>query len=311
MNRIFLKLKEIEIGYLIGIIFILSLLFFWESMGSTASTCKGTDELMMFPSTEGAQSLSMMIRTERGKLIIIDGGWDSDAEMLKEKIQTYGGVVDAWLLTHPHADHAGALLQILQEGNSDIEIKKIYESFADLEWYQTYAPDDPGITAALLDCFKQLPQGTVDDRIGRGTIIRVDDVSIEVMNDRGEITENAVNNSCIVYKLTVKGKSVMILGDLAYEGGEQLLQDVGAEALKSDVVQMAHHGQEGVGKDVYAAISPEVCLWPTPQWLWDNDNGGGPGSGPWSTLETRTWMQELHVQKNRCTKDGDIYMCFQ
>lgn len=295
----------------VSVMILLLLLFCCGWIQSAFPASEGADELMMFPATQGAQSLSMMVRTAHGKLIVIDGGWDSDAEMLKEKIQANGGTVDAWLLTHPHGDHAGALLKILQEGNSGIQIKKIYASFAAPEWYQTYAPDDPGITAELLDCFRQLPQGTVDDQIGKGTTIQVDDVQIEVMNDRGNITENAVNNNCIVYKLMIRGKSVLILGDLGYEGGEQLLQDAGAEALKSDVVQMAHHGQGGVGKDVYEAISPEVCLWPTPQWLWDNDNGGGPGSGPWSTPETRTWMEELQVRENLCTKDGDIHMYFQ
>ena len=33
---------------------------------------------------------------------------------------------------------------------------------------------------------------------------------------------------------------------------------------------MAHHGQDGVEMDVYRVIKPEICLWPTPDWLWDN-----------------------------------------
>lgn len=43
---------------------------------------------------------------------------------------------------------------------------------------------------------------------------------------------------------------------------------------------------------------------PTPDWLWDNDSGAGKGSGPWKTLETRSWMEELGVREHIVAKDG-------
>ena len=76
-------------------------------------------------------------------------------------------------------------------------------------------------------------------------------------------------------------------------GGKKLLACCPAEKLRQDVVQMAHHGQNGVDKEFYAHIMPKVCLYCTPDWLWENDNGGGRNSGPWKTLETRRWMEEL------------------
>lgn len=71
---------------------------------------------------------------------------------------------------------------------------------------------------------------------------------------------------------------------------------------------MAHHGQQGVDQDAYALIAPTTCLWPSPAWLWNNDNGGGVGSGPWGTLTTRAWMDSLGVKDNRSLKDGDVHM---
>lgn len=72
-----------------------------------------------------------------------------------------------------------------------------------------------------------------------------------------------------------------------------------------DIVQMSHHGQNGVGYEVYKALNPKICLWPTPQWLWDNDKGNGPGTGPWTTQETRNWMVRLGIKEYYVTKDGD------
>ena len=69
---------------------------------------------------------------------------------------------------------------------------------------------------------------------------------------------------------------------------------------------MSHHGQSGATKELYKEISPKICLWPSPDWLWNNDSGAGENSGPWKTLETRKWMEELGVTKNYIEKDGDI-----
>ena len=52
----------------------------------------------------------------------------------------------------------------------------------------------------------------------------------------------------------------------------------------------------GVDIDFYRAVQPRFCLWPTPDWLYDNDSGIGKGSGPWATLTVRQWMDELNVE---------------
>ena len=67
---------------------------------------------------------------------------------------------------------------------------------------------------------------------------------------------------------------------------------------------MSHHGQTGLTKEIYKVINPSICLWPTTRWLWENDNGNGFDSGPWTTLETRSWMYELGVEAHILQADG-------
>jgi hypothetical protein len=43
-----------------------------------------------------------------GNLVIIDGGYESDAESVRQIISEYDNHVSAWIITHPHPDHAGA-----------------------------------------------------------------------------------------------------------------------------------------------------------------------------------------------------------
>ena len=273
-----------------------------------SSRTGGVGELWMLGSKTGAQNLSIVIKSPHGKLIIVDGGWEADAEKLSSLILQQGGKVDAWLITHPHEDHVGALCAILNDTVRKIKIDKIYCSLATPDWYRQVSPTGAGIADQLLSAFTKLPVGTVTNNIGRGTEINIDDVNIRVLNNRGVYTYNGVNNSSLVYKISVSGQSILILGDLAYDGGKDLIKTCTAAELKSDIVQMAHHGQQGVDQDAYALIAPTTCLWPTPAWLWDNDNGGGVGSGPWGTLTTRAWMDALGVMDNRSLKDGDVHM---
>lgn len=280
---------------------------------SSASTListgtSGVGELWMLSSTTGAQNLSIVIKSPNGKIIVIDGGWEADADKLSSLILQQGGKVDAWLITHPHEDHVGALCAILNDSARKIKIDKIYCSLATPDWYRQVSPTGAGIADQLLNAFTKLSVGTVTNNIGRGTEINIDDVNIRVLNNRGVYTYNGVNNSSMVYKIRVSGQSILILGDLAYDGGKDLIKSCTAAELKSDIVQMAHHGQQGVDQDAYALIAPTTCLWPSPAWLWNNDNGGGVGSGPWGTLTTRAWMDALGVKDNRSLKDGDVHM---
>ena len=276
---------------------------------TTISTgANGVGELWMLGSATGAQNLSIVIKSSHGKLIVVDGGWEADTEKLSSLIQQQGGKVDAWLITHPHEDHVGALCAVLNDTSRRIKIDKIYCSLATPDWYRQVSPTGAGIADQLLTAFTKLPVGTVANNIDRGTEINIDDVNIRVLNNRGVYTYNGVNNSSMVYKIRVSVQSILILGDLAYDGGKDLIKTCTAAELKSDIVQMAHHGQQGVDQDAYALIAPTTCLWPTPAWLWNNDNGGGVGSGPWGTLTTRAWMDALGVKDNRSLKDGDVHM---
>ena len=275
---------------------------------TTLTSASGVGELWMLASTTGAQNLSIVIKSPHGKLIVVDGGWEADADKLSSLILQQGGKVDAWLITHPHEDHVGALCAILNDSSRKIKIDKIYCSLATPDWYRQVSPTGAGIADQFLSAFTKLPVGTVTNNIGRGTEIDIDDVNIRVLNNRGVYTYNGVNNSSMVYKIRVSGQSILILGDLAYDGGKDLIKTCTAAELKSDIVQMAHHGQQGVDQDAYALIAPTTCLWPSPAWLWNNDNGGGVGSGPWGTLTTRAWMDALGVKDNRSLKDGDVHM---
>ncbi len=262
--------------------------------------------LTMLANAAGRQMLSIVLQSADGKVVVIDGGWTMDAYHLTEVLEDMGGHVDAWFLTHPHSDHVGAFIDIVNDPDSPITIDNVYYKLADQSWYNSTESHRSAMVEQLFEALNKLPAEKLHGDLHKGQKIAIGGITVEVMNNIYQLDEASVNNSSIAMKFHMGGKSIMILGDLGPDGGKKLLADNGAGRLKSDIVQMAHHGQYGVEKDVYAAIDPDICLWPTPGWLWNNDEEGkGTDSGNWYTLETRSWMEELGVKHHYSLKDGD------
>ena len=226
-----------------------------------------------------------------------------DEPNLLEHIKKLGGKVDAWFLTHPHMDHVQAFMEIVY--NTDIKIENIYVTLNDLNWYQKYAGER---LLEVEEFFKILQNEKIKEKIKyveQNENINIDNIKCEILGVcNPEITVNAVNNSSMVIKMNINKTSIVFLGDTGAESGKKLLETQ-KDKLKADIVQVAHHGQNGVEKEVYEAIQAKICLWPTPQWLWDNDSGNGYNTGIWKTIETRKWMDELGVKEHYIEKNGD------
>ena len=67
-------------------------------------------------------------------------------------------------------------------------------------------------------------------------------------------------------------KSMIFLGDIYTQSSKEIMDN--PSLLKSDAVQMAHHGQNGAPKEVYDAIHPQICFFSATEALYNNDNGG-------------------------------------
>ena len=263
-------------------------------------------ELTQLQANSNSQMMGYIIHTQQNKTIVIDGGTKADSQNLENNIKQYGSKVDYWFLTHPHKDHVGAFINIVE--NTEIDIGTIYVSLNDLDWYKQY---EGSRIEEIQELIELLQSDKIKDKVQEVFLtqeMQIDNINVQILGVKNpEITENAVNNSSMVIKINVNNKSILFLGDTGVQSGEKLLEN-SKDKLKADIVQMAHHGQNGVTQEVYKAIQPTICLWPTPGWLWDNDNGGGTNSGDWKTLETRSWMENLKVKQNIVEKDGNLFL---
>lgn len=267
------------------------------------NNCK-TTELIQLTNSGPSQMMGYIIKTYNNKIIVIDGGTANDTQNLIDNINSYTGKVDYWFITHPHKDHATALIDIIE--NTEIEIDNIYVTLNDEQWYTDYEPSRKDEAIRLIQILKQDKVKEKVKEVELNQIIQIDNIKCEILGIKNpEITTNAINNSSMIIKMETKYNSILFLGDTGVESGNKLLSNQ-KEKLNVNVVQMAHHGQQGVTQEIYNTIKPETCMWPTPDWLWNNDKGEGEDSGPWKTKETRKWIEELRVENNIIEKDGNI-----
>ena len=249
------------------------------------------------------QMMGYIMKTSTGKVIVIDGGLNEDEPNLVKHIQELGNKVDVWFITHPHEDHASAIIKVIEE--TDIQIEKIYYTMNEIEWYKEYEPKRAEEAERFYNALQNERVKGKTEEVTLNQIINIDFIKSEILGVKNtEITNNGFNNSSMVIKMNLPKSSILFLGDTGEESGDKLL-NTQKDKLKSDIVQVAHHGQSGAKESLYKEINPRICLWPTPEWLWNNDSGGGKGSGPWTTLETRQWMENLGVKIHVIEKDGD------
>ena len=257
------------------------------------------------------QQLSGVFRSSDGKVLVVDGGVAADTEHLISVLQEYGGTVDAWLITHPQDDHVGALYEILTKHSDRIHIRNIYFHFLEEDWYGEVAPEDQPMVENLLAALRALPSerlhGFGAAAPGKGvTVVLSDCLRFQVINDPLQMTgPYAVNNSSLMYDITMDGKHIIVLGDMGPDGGDKLLPQILMSKITADYVVMSHHGQNGVRENFYRALRPQACIWSCPDWLF---NAPPKNQNRLRTDETKSFIKNMGITRNYCTKDGDVIL---
>ena len=248
-----------------------------------------------------------VIKTKNNKIIVIDGGGvaSENCGYLYKELQKISGKevpeIDAWFFSHMHDDPVNEFITIGKDKTKEIIVKNVYFNFASREFMEKV---ETGRFAFLYDGLQEAYDRFFGDgsfaktngkNIFAGDTVEVDGVKFEILlTVTDEEIERNINDTSLIFRATIDNQTVMFLGDAFIPEGNRLLEKYG-ESIKSDVVQMAHHGQSGVDKDVYATINPKLCLWPSPQWVFDNINGN------LRTLEVREWMLDIGVEHHVVT----------
>lgn len=230
------------------------------------------------------QEMCYVITTGTG-LVIIDGGYSYETPRLREIISRYGNSVEAWILTHYHPDHITAFMDIAEDPQG-IEIHHIYTvEQADLALMQEKASWDD---FSALERFHSLEISGIE-YLHRGDELDLLGLKMEVLNaydsSLDTMTNDLMNDSSLVFRLTGTEDSFLFCADAGVGLTDFLTAEYG-ENLKSDYVQMGHHGFGGLGESFYRLVAPRAAFFDAPAWLMT-------GEGDRSTREKEALMRDM------------------
>lgn len=260
-----------------------------------------TFTLWQLPTQINTIGNSYVIMTDDGKVIVMDGGVKEEEGYLRGFIAALGNRVDCWFVSHPHADHIGALTGILRNPKN-IKISQICQS----SFSNTLLDREPNSKNEAVQYYETAKKSGVKlIEATPGMTFNFGHTTFRVLGIKNEeLKTNPYNNSSMIIKVWDPVKSVLFLGDAGAEAGNKLLNGRYKDELDCDYMQMAHHGQSGVSMDFYRSVKFRACLWPTPTWVYNNDAGGGFNTHTLTTIETRQTMDALNITEQYLSFEG-------
>ena len=226
---------------------------------------------------------SFIITLEDGSFLVYDGGnlaGNTDVKELYDllvKLNKREGkpVIAAWVLTHEHNDHKRNFYQLIKQYASKIILEKVIYNVPSIsEFYNSGNTDFFYQNGSMDDICTRT--GAKKYQLHTGQKMTIRNLVLEVIFTQEDIYPLApypFNNSSIVTRFEIGGQRVTILGDAQTTAAKIMAQMYG-ETLKSDIVQVAHHGGNGCTTELYELLAPRILIWPTSQSNFENQTAG-------------------------------------
>ena len=196
------------------------------------------------------QGDAALVTTPTNKHFLIDvGRWQPDYNSAKYIIIPHlkeQGInkLDAVFLSHPHADHIGGILEIIDS----IPIDTIYNSGTDYD----------------SQLFKTYYKKSSEHNIPIKPLMAGDKVSIDptiqmfVYGPEESVSQSNINNRSLVLELIYGDTEFLFMGDAEHAQEENLLTNY-PKMMNTDFLKVGHHGSKtSSGSSLLKSTSPQI-----------------------------------------------------
>jgi len=216
------------------------------------------------------KGMSLIFLLEDGRFIIVDGGGHNKTSLNSLYTTLQNLAVDkdnitiaAWIITHAHTDHVGTFLKFTAAGyHKSIRVENIIHHFTTTMQHTLLGEEARAPQAR--EVFATEYANTNIIKAHTGQKIYAGGAEIEMLFTFADLEPTVLedfNITSLMFRVTMQGKTVMILGDSTTRSSNHLVNTYG-NYLKSDIVQVAHHGKTGGTVALYERIDADVLLWP-------------------------------------------------
>ena len=184
-------------------------------------------------------------------------------------------VVAAWYLTHGHGDHYPTFTQMCKKYGTVIRVESLISNFPSDEMFYSFPKANMSIRNDM-SVVSGYTQGEMQYiKVHTGQRIYVRNVEIEILytpEDLYPAVPEQYNDTCTVARFIVhstdgnghkQGKPTTILwmGD-AQPTTTRCMRAMWGTSLRSDAVQVAHHGGGDSERYFYPLVQPRIVFWP-------------------------------------------------
>ena len=271
-----------------------------------------------------AHGMSYVITLEDGRYIIIDGGYGDyvrknvktethDAEILYEYLQKNNKRCDdiliaAWIFTHPHEDHYGAFTKFSKLYGNDVKIQYFIFNNGDFSTYSDQYPPDDFLQKKLPEIIKfSFPNSkTIKPHIGQSiSFCNLKLTAIFTQETCIPYFKPTANDASLVLRITVNEKSVLFMADCD-TASTNLITTIYQNSLKSDYMQVNHHGYSGATCVLYDYVSPEYTLWTTSKIAFDKRVSGEKYEFIGNAVESNKYIFDKLGYERCLIADGNV-----
>ncbi len=246
----------------------------------------GEWRITQYGTVSGLQSMCYSLVSADGSFLLVDGGHEVDQEGLRRLIEVFGNRVDLWICSHFHEDHIGAITAMLPE-LGEIEIGEIWYPPMDIETYKTFAKDWDCVDTC--EKFLEEAAGLENARqVEIGECPVYEGLSFEFLT---AYTKDAPwaqegNNCGFMFQVNGMHEKMLFCCDIGGEWISEVLINSYGDRLKSDYVQMGHHGNGGLTEEAYRIVAPQAAFFDSPAWLFADEE-------KYTTAKNRRLMESL------------------
>ena len=239
---------------------------------------------------EAGGGMSYLVRLEDGTFVVIDGGNDADSttqlnsadaiyNLMRQ--QKPAGVdelvITAWFVTHAHPDHLGGVKSFIASSyKDDVTVKMLVGN--DVSDYMTTIIDNPGRYPYYSELCREMDEDCVYVKGNTGQQFFFPGVTVDILYSPADVYPGFIYEFnaglAMAFRLTVnesathESQTFMFLGDVTKPGAE-IMAKMYAENLKSDAVQVGHHGHNGGSQEFYEYCDAPIVLIPNTKEIYD------------------------------------------
>jgi competence protein ComEC len=190
------------------------------------------------------QGDALVLPAGAGRAVVVDAGPEPNA--VDHCLRRLGvRQVVLFVVSHFHVDHIGGVTGVFRG--------RAVRAVVGPDW-----PDPPGGRSAVVAAAGQVPVHAV----GPGWSYTVGSLQLTVLGPFEPLhgTNSDPNNNSLVLRARVLGRTVLLPGDAETEEQDELLDHLGPEAVRADVLKVAHHGSSYQSPRFLEEIDPSVAL---------------------------------------------------